>query len=405
MKILHTADWHLGKKLDKFSRYPEQIQILSEICDIADQQDVDAIIIAGDLFDTFNPPTEAIELFYKTLKRLSNHGQRAVIALAGNHDSADRIAAPDPLARMNGIIMVGHHDAKVPPFELETGLAVTRSDEGFLEIKLPNKDYPLRLILTPYVNELRLKRELVSEDKELEFRKILTEHWKMLAQKYCDHKGVNILATHLFVVEKGKDINLKEETEDEKPILHVGGAQAIYSNDIPKNIQYVALGHLHRQQVVANKPCPIVYSSSPLAYSFSEANQDKYIMLIQANPNILTFERIHLTNGRRLLRHAFSDIDLAVKWLEKNPNSFVELTIQSESYLTSLEKSKLYAAHDGITRIIPQLTDNEGIVHSKFKTIDISKNTEQLFIDYFQHENSGQEPNQELLDLFKELQV
>ena len=98
MIILHTSDWHLGKRLDEFSRIEEQNEVLQEICDIADNENANVIIIAGDLFDTFNPPTEAVELFYKTLKKLSKNGNRAVIALAGNHDSPERIEAPDPLA-------------------------------------------------------------------------------------------------------------------------------------------------------------------------------------------------------------------------------------------------------------------------------------------------------------------
>jgi len=72
--------------------------LLSVICDIADNENVDAVIISGDLFDTYNPPTDAVDLFYKTLKRLTNSGQRPVIAIAGNHDSPDRIESPDPLA-------------------------------------------------------------------------------------------------------------------------------------------------------------------------------------------------------------------------------------------------------------------------------------------------------------------
>src|SRR6476660_3431294 len=98
MRLLHTADWHLGKKLERFSRLEEQKLALEEIIQIADEQEVDAILIAGDLFDNYNPASEAVELFYKTLKRLSKNGKRAVIAIAGNHDSPDRIEAPDPLA-------------------------------------------------------------------------------------------------------------------------------------------------------------------------------------------------------------------------------------------------------------------------------------------------------------------
>jgi exonuclease SbcD len=130
MRILHTSDWHLGKRLENFTRLEEQQSVLSEICEIADSEKVDAVIVAGDLFDTFNPPVEAIDLFYKTLKRLSNNGKRAVIAIAGNHDSPDRIEAPDPLARECGIFFAGYPASVIPVLELESGLKVIQSEPG-----------------------------------------------------------------------------------------------------------------------------------------------------------------------------------------------------------------------------------------------------------------------------------
>ena len=134
MRILHTSDWHLGKRLDDFSRLEEQRAVLQEIREVADREEVDVVLVAGDLFDTFNPPTEAVELLYKTLKGLTNDGRRPVIAIAGNHDSPDRIESPDPLARECGIIFTGYPHSIVPPFALDSGLKVLRSDEGFVEL-------------------------------------------------------------------------------------------------------------------------------------------------------------------------------------------------------------------------------------------------------------------------------
>ena len=89
---------------------------MNEICEIADHENADVVLVAGDLFDTFNPPTEAIDLLYKTLKKLTNNGKRPVIAIAGNHDSPDRIEAPDPLARECGIIFSGYPATVVSAF-------------------------------------------------------------------------------------------------------------------------------------------------------------------------------------------------------------------------------------------------------------------------------------------------
>ena len=200
MKILHTADWHLGKRLDSISRMEEQREVLAEICEIAEREKVDAVLIAGDLFDTFNPATDAVDLFYKTLKKLTNGGKRPVIAIAGNHDSPDRIEAPDPLARECGIIFAGYPQTEISPFELETGVKITKSAPGFIEISLAQYDYPLRLLLTPYANEYRMKTFLGTEDRDEELRTLLSEEWNKTTKKYCDKKGVNILMTHLFVM-------------------------------------------------------------------------------------------------------------------------------------------------------------------------------------------------------------
>ena len=216
MKILHTADWHLGKRLDSFSRHDEQVEVLNEICELAERENADAVIIAGDLYDSFNPPTDAIELFYKTLKRLANNGRRAVIAIAGNHDSPERIEAPDPLARECGIIFAGFPNSIITPFALPNGIEVLQSEAGFIELKLPDAAFPLRLLLTPYANEFRLKTFLGVEDAEARLGEVLAQRWKELADKYCDDKGVNMLVTHLFMMKREGE--LPEEPEDEKSI-------------------------------------------------------------------------------------------------------------------------------------------------------------------------------------------
>lgn len=402
MKILHTADWHLGKRLEQFSRLEEQIAVLAEICNVADEQQVDAVIIAGDLFDTFNPATEAVDIFYKTLKRLTNNGKRLVVAIAGNHDSPERIEAPDPLARECGIVFSGFPTTTVPVFKLDSGLEVIKSIPGFMEVKLANTDIPLRLILTPYANEYRMKTFLGIEDSESELRQILQEHWKSIADSYCNDQGVNILITHLFMVKNGADI--PEEPEEEKPINHVGGAQAIYTSNVPDQIQYVALGHLHRPFKMDESPCPVVYSGSPLSYSFSEAEQQKFVNILHADPGKpIRYEQISLTAGKRLIRHRAESVDLALQWLAQNPDTLVELTLVTESYLTATERKAILTAHDGIVTIIPEIR-NMGSEPTERKTIDLNQEMDELFKDYFQSK-TGQPLNEELLALFKEIKA
>lgn len=401
MKLLHTSDWHLGKRLDDFSRMEEQQAVLQEICEIAEREQVEAVLVAGDLFDTFNPPTEAVDLFYKTLKRLAAEGQRPVIAIAGNHDSPDRIEAPDPLARECGIIFAGYPNSVIAPFELDSSLKVLQSNEGFLELQLPGTSIPLRILHTSYANEYRLKTFLGQENSVEELRTVLQEKWQKLADQYCNETGVNILVSHLFMVKKGDE--LPEEPEDEKPILHVGGAQAIFTENIPKQIQYTALGHLHRMHRVDTAPCPVYYGGSPLSYSFAEANQKKYALIIEAEPGETAKVReVELTKGKRLLRKRTEGLEEAMQWLTENQDALVELTLVTDTFLTAIERRKLNAVHPGIVAIIPEVTDAENLVGSQQKQIDLNQSMEALFRDYFKHEK-GQNPNEDLMNLFKEI--
>ena len=320
MIILHTADWHLGKRLDSFYRLEEQVLVLNEICEIADQQNVDAVIVAGDLFDAFNPPVEAIELLYKTLKRLTNNGKRPVIAIAGNHDSPNRIDSPDPLARECGILFMGLPNTHVQTLQLEDGFEIVNTDSGFMEFKLPSYDYHLRIIATPYANEVRMK-EYFGEEKDVALQNSLKSSWAKLAGTYCDNKGINILVTHLYMLKRGGEI--LEEPDGEKP-LKIGNADLIYSDAIPPQIQYTALGHLHRYQNVGTEEQPVVYSGSPLSYSFAEAGQQKYVNIIKAEPNKkVALERVPLKEGKQLVCKKFNNIDMAVEWLTQNQNTFV----------------------------------------------------------------------------------
>lgn len=378
----------------------EQQQVLEEICSIADIENVDAVVVAGDLFDTYNPPTEAVDLFYKTLKKLASDGHRPVIAIAGNHDSPDRIESPDPLARECGIVFLGYPNSVVPNFTLDTGLKVKTSEPGFVEIQFPGNKAPLRLIHTSYANEFRLKKYLGHEDEEQQLREILSNSWRMLAEKHCDDKGVNILLSHLFFVKEGTE--KLEEPEDEKPILHVGGAQAIYSSNVPAQVQYAALGHLHRKQEVDKKPCPVMYAGSPVSYSFAEANQQKYVLLVEVEPGQeATIKETELLSGKKLLRYKADSVDDAAKWLSENPNFLVELTIISDTYLTANDRKMLHKMHEGIVTIIPEIKNKE-LLTNNCSTIDLSKNIDELFKDYF-FKAKGQEPNERIMQLFNEI--
>jgi len=398
MKILHTADWHLGKRLDSFSRIDEQILVMEEIVEIADQESVDLVIIAGDLFDAFNPGVEAIELFYRTIKRLTRNGMRPVIAIAGNHDSPHLIDAPDPLARASGIILIGHPNAVVTPFATE-GFTVLRSDAGFIEISLPKFDYPIRVLHTAYANEIRLKQYL-GEDKEHNLNEVLATNWQNIANAYCDDKGVNILTAHLYMNKMGSP--LLEEPDGEKPVK-IGNADLIYSQSIPPQIQYTALGHLHGYKNIGSTEKPAVYASSPLCYSFSESGQTRYVALVDVSAGSQAkVERIPLTQGKPLVRKSFDDIEYCISWLAENPNALVELTLKSETFLKAEDRKRIYQAHSGIIYLIPVVQQSkEGVPDNT--EINLTQDMSTLFKDYFKSKNANQTPNDDILDLFREI--
>ncbi|MGH1365692.1 MAG: metallophosphoesterase family protein [Calditrichia bacterium] len=400
IRVLHTADWHLGKRLERFSRLQEQREVLEEICDIAEQEQVDVVLIAGDIFDTFNPPVEAVEMFYKYAKRLANNGRCPVVAIAGNHDSPDRFETPEPLARECGILLLGYPNSETPRFQLESGLQILDTEPGFIELKLPDKKAPLRIVTTPYANENRLRTCLGFEDVESEMRDLLEKHWTSLAEKKCDSVGVNLLMAHLFMLPPGAEA--PKEADDEKPILHVGGAQVVFSSSIPKTIQYVALGHIHGRKKVSSNP-PAWYSGSPLSYSMSEAGQQKFVSIVDCEPGKkVKLKEVPLTAGKPCLRMSFDSIEDAVRWLETSPNSLVELTIRSDTYLKAEDRQALTMAHDGIVAIIPELSTDPTETSDRKKAINLERNTEELFIDYFES-RFEQKPSSDLLGLLGEV--
>lgn len=399
MKILHTADWHLGKRLDRFSRLEEQVLVMNEIVEIADRENVDLVLIAGDLFDNFNPGVEATELFYKTLKRLSLNGKRPVIAISGNHDSPSLIDAPDPLARECGIILIGHPKALIQPFELEH-FKISGTAAGFIELEFKNQNFPVRILHTPYANEVRLK-EYFGENKEEELSNVLRENWKQTADKFCNNKGINLLIAHLYMNKKGAPI--LEEPEGEKPIK-IGNADLIWSDIIPHQIQYTALGHLHSFQNIGTAEKPVVYSSSPLCYSFSEAGQTKYVSVIETEPNKpVSFNKIALKNGKCIIRKTFDSVDKTIDWLQENPNSLVELTLESETFLKAEERKLIYQSHNGIVHLIPKVKNQE-FNENQLCEINLNQDILALFKDYFKSKNGGQEANDEIINLFKEIE-
>lgn len=413
MRLLHTADWHIGKRLQGHYRLGEQREVLNEIIAIADQQKVDLVLVAGDLFDTFNPSAEAQDLLYDTLKRLSDGGKRPVVAIAGNHDDPAHIEAQDHFGRECGILFAGYPKTEIKAHQLTCAVRLLCSAPGFVELQLPNHDVPVRILLTPYANEARFRAYMGMDQPDAELRDQLHQHWQSLANTYMDDRGINLLAAHLFMMNRGGEKPV--EPDDERSILQVGGANIIYTDLIPKQVQYAALGHLHRYQTLGGGACPVVYSSSPLAYSFAEADQQKYVIVIEAEPGQpVQVHPVPLTSGKRLMKKSFAQISKLLEWTELNQDCYVEITMQTATYLSSAETRQIASSHPNIVSIVPDMrptlpdplfadVPDESQITAKSATIDLSQPIDDLFVDYFKSKHKGQVPNEGLTTLFREI--
>ena len=274
MRIIHTADWHLGKNLEGASRLEEQEAFLKDFVSLVELQKADLVLIAGDVYDSGNPPSKAEALFYETLKAISREGQRLTVVVSGNHDNPDRLVAAGPLAREHGIIMVG-----TPKTVVETGVygrhQVIQAGEGFIEIDINGEK---AVILTiPYPSEKRLNEVLYQEDEGDEERlSSYTDRLKQLfhglGEKFREDTE-NLAVSHLFAMGS-------EEAGSERSI-QLGGSYIVSADCFPEKAQYVALGHVHKPQVVPGTGHRVRYSGSPLHYSRKEIGFQKKCLLVQ----------------------------------------------------------------------------------------------------------------------------
>ncbi len=171
MRILHTSDWHLGKNLEGFSRMDEQERFIEDFINIVDNNNIDMVIIAGDIYDNGNPPARAEKMFYDCIKRVSNKGERLVLIIAGNHDNPERLVAASPLAYDEGIILMGTPKTIVPKGKYGD-FNVINSDLGCLEVEIKGENAVI--ISLPYPSEKRLNEILLKEmDNDEERRKLI----------------------------------------------------------------------------------------------------------------------------------------------------------------------------------------------------------------------------------------
>ena len=161
MRFLHTSDWHLGRSLEGRSRLPEQEQFIDElVAIIVTREDVQLTLVAGDVFDTYNPSAEAEGLFFDALERLSDGGRRAVVVIAGNHDSPERLQAANPLALKHGISILGYPREQLITGMVDGGIKRLRTGPGWVELIVPGSEQKVIVYALAYPSESRLNEVL-----------------------------------------------------------------------------------------------------------------------------------------------------------------------------------------------------------------------------------------------------
>ncbi|WP_046214706.1 exonuclease SbcCD subunit D [Paenibacillus wulumuqiensis] len=379
MRILHTADWHFGKTLEGRSRLEEQAAFVDELTRIADEQQADLILMAGDVYDSVNPPAAAEQLFYEAAAKLTGNG-RPMVIIAGNHDQPERISSATPLVRGRGIHLLG-----VP------------AAEG-LQIHIPRTSETAVIAPLSYPSEARLNELLTDDNEENLIRRAYSERVGLLMKQLAAGfrpDTVNLAMSHIYVLGG-------VETDSERPI-QVGGAYTVDPSALYTGAQYTALGHLHRAQAVKGEGM-IRYSGSPLAYSFSEAGQAKSVTMLDIQPGgIPQMEEIFLTSGRPLVRwKAKGGLAEVYQWLEegRDPNSFIDLEISLQEALAMSDIQNLRKVCGGIVNIRPVYPETE--MQEQFSERS-QLPVHELFRKFYERQTGGAVPEDRLVELFLEL--
>lgn len=264
MRFLHTADLHLGKSLNRFSLQADQAHILNQIFDIACREKVDGLLLAGDIFDRSIPPLDSVKLLDGFLSRLAAQGI-PVFMVAGNHDSQIRLSFGSELMAKASCHVAGEFNGRLESVVLE------KSGEKVC------------ICLLPYVRAGRL-RELYEADSRTDFASLM-ERFLQEQRRGLEPADAVILLAHQWAAGRGEE-GLQSESE----IPSVGMVEVLPA-ELFRDFDYTALGHLHRPQCAG---LHAVYSGSPLAYSASEADQEKSVVLVDCSSSGCQYSRIPL---------------------------------------------------------------------------------------------------------------
>lgn len=317
MKLLHISDLHIGKRVNEFSMIEDQKYILKKILAIADEQQADGVMIAGDIYDKQVPSAEAVQVFDWFLTELADRGKQ-VYAVSGNHDSAERIAFGARLMSSRGVFVS-------PVYHGET-------------VKLTLKDSygELYLYLLPFIKPA-VVRHALEKMPDIE-EKPTPESYHDAVKLVVDHMNVdstkrNILIAHQYVTGAGRC-----DSEE----ISVGGLDNVDA-DVFDAFDYVALGHIHSPQSIKREG--VRYCGTPLKYSFSEAEQEKSVTVVtfeeKGTIKISTVPLVPLHDMRKI-RGTYLEVTARHFYQEFDPEDYVQITLtDEEDIVDGLQKLRI----------------------------------------------------------------
>lgn len=285
MKILHTADWHLGQKFLSRDRIEEHQGALDWIRTTIVEQEVEVLLVSGDIFDIGNPPSYARQLYYKFLTSLQGTFCRHVVIIGGNHDSPSMLNAPKELLEILNVHIVG-----AVTKDLQDEIIVLKNEKGKEE---------LVIAAVPFLRDRDIRFSVAGEsgsERVARVREGIAQHFEevgALAEAYIEHKVPILAMGHLHA--KGASAS------PDQAKIYIGDIENIEGNQFPDVFDYVALGHLHRAQLV-NKQNHIRYSGSIIPLSFGEIQDKKSVYIIEFDKHKLQhIEEVKIPRFRALI--------------------------------------------------------------------------------------------------------
>ena len=378
MKFLHTADWHLGVKTNGKDRLAEQKQVVDEIVSIATYENIDCVILAGDIFNTASPSADAEELFFDAIERLSAGGERFVFVLAGNHDDPTRISAGLPLATKRNIALVSDlKKLNEKSFNKNSAVSVVETGRG--HIKIQKNEEIVTIAYLPYPSESRISEKV---DSDLSYAEKV-QKWAEISASAFSNDTVNIFVSHLFMV------GSKTDSGEVK----VGDILAVPKNMIPK-ADYTALGHIHTPQCLGDN---VYYSGAITELTANQKGLGVNIFETE-NGKVVSCNSIKLQNTAKYERVTVHSIEEAEeKLLSYDDKDIVELEIVQNEPLAASEVKKLRKDFACILSI--SLVRNFDEDYSAKSSSRKLLSDEELFTEFYKSVR-GVEPSKDLTELF-----